>query len=152
MSRGYKVASLTAALGLALATTTGLQAQQRPDSQVLFDERGVQIERPAPSQQYQGPVSRSAPRNARTAPATTLEPADATSITAPERARVKDPRERPTRPLGRVPVETGSFGFETNKKLKSDQFPDGRPLPGIESQRRENNSPFLGLSISVPTR
>ena len=43
------------------------------------------------------------------------------------------------------------MGLETEKKLKADQLPDGRPMPAIESQRKQNVSPFVGFSLSVPT-
>ena len=43
------------------------------------------------------------------------------------------------------------MGLETEKKLKADELPDGRPMPAIELRRKQNNSPFVGFSLSVPT-
>ncbi len=54
--------------------------------------------------------------------------------------------------LGRVPLSggSGSFGFETETKVKSTEFPDGRRTPGVETTQHRPPS-YLGLSISVPT-
>jgi hypothetical protein len=58
--------------------------------------------------------------------------------------------------LGRLPVRsssgTGSFGFETETKVKPNQLPDGRTIPGLEAATSaHSNSTYLGLSLSVPT-
>jgi hypothetical protein len=54
--------------------------------------------------------------------------------------------------LGRLPLSggAGSFGVETETKLKSTEFPDGRHVPGVDSSRHQPPS-YFGLSISVPT-
>jgi hypothetical protein len=54
--------------------------------------------------------------------------------------------------LGRLPLRDrpGSFGIETETKVKSTEFPDGRPAPGVETTQRRPPS-YFGLSISVPT-
>jgi hypothetical protein len=52
--------------------------------------------------------------------------------------------------LGRIPLETGSFGLETETALKPNQFSDGRPTPGLETVKRQDPS-YFGLSLSVPT-
>ncbi len=115
-----------AALAAWLATTPAAPAQQAPERRTLSEPTAA--ERP--------PV--------RTAPAA------ATGV-----PRVRDnARPIPTvrNPgFGRVPIDNFSFGLETDRKLKPDQFPDGRQFPGLESHRRENQSPFIGLSVSVPT-
>jgi hypothetical protein len=71
----------------------------------------------------------------------------------PNGARRATQREVPTLSsprLGRIPLETGSFGIETETQLKPNQFYDGRPTPGLETVK--NNEPsYFGLSLSVPT-
>ena len=52
--------------------------------------------------------------------------------------------------LGRVPLQSGSFGFETETMVKTDRLPDGRRIPGTEANTRPDPS-YLGLSLSVPT-
>ena len=65
--------------------------------------------------------------------------------------------EPPASPgLGRLPVRsgsgTGSFGFETETKVKPNQLPDGRTIPGLEAATSAHpNSTYWGLSLSVPT-
>ena len=59
----------------------------------------------------------------------------------------------PAKPeLGRVPLRSGqgSFGIETETKVKSTEFPDGRRAPGVDSTQHKPPS-YFGLSISVPT-
>ena len=120
---------LAMTLTIALATVAGVNAQQAPRSnQLLFDASGRQLEMPRDTTTG---TSQSLPAVRRN--------------TATSSAPAKD------RPCGRVPLEGGTFGLEMDKKLQPDQFPDGRPIPGIESQRRQNNSPFVGFSLSVPT-
>jgi hypothetical protein len=52
--------------------------------------------------------------------------------------------------LGRVPLQGGSFGLETETKIKPDRLLDGRAVPGYETSSHPNQS-YLGLSLSVPT-
>ena len=54
--------------------------------------------------------------------------------------------------LGRVPLRNGpgTFGFETETKLKSNEFSTARTAPGIDSSA-ERPPTYLGLSLSVPT-
>jgi hypothetical protein len=62
-------------------------------------------------------------------------------------------REAPavsTPELGRIPLESGSFGLETQTKVKSGEFSDGRRVPGLETVKRDPPS-YFGLSLSVPT-
>jgi len=66
---------------------------------------------------------------------------------------IKPAKLEPAKPeLGRVPLRSGSgtFGVETETKVKSTEFPDGRPAPGVETTPRRPPS-YFGLSISVPT-
>jgi hypothetical protein len=62
-------------------------------------------------------------------------------------------RETPTMStpqLGRIPLESGTFGFETETKVKSNELSDGRRVPGLETDKRDPPS-YFGLSLSVPT-
>jgi hypothetical protein len=52
--------------------------------------------------------------------------------------------------LGRIPLQSGSFGFSTESSVKSDRLSDGRRAPGLESVTR-NEPNYFGLSLSVPT-
>ena len=54
--------------------------------------------------------------------------------------------------LGRVPLQTvsGSFGLETENKIKPTEFPDGRPVPGL-APSPHHPTQYLGLSLSVPS-
>jgi hypothetical protein len=66
---------------------------------------------------------------------------------------VKPTKLEPAKPeLGRVPLRSGpgTFGLETETKVKSTEFPDGRPAPGVETTQHRPPS-YFGLSISVPT-
>jgi hypothetical protein len=67
------------------------------------------------------------------------------------RERLKEtPAAKPQ--LGRVPLQNGpgTFGFETETKVKSTELPDGRRTPGADTTPHRPPS-YLGLSISVPT-
>jgi hypothetical protein len=69
------------------------------------------------------------------------------------RSNVGSRRETPTittPQLGRIPLESGSFGFETETKVKSNELSDGRRVPGLETDKRDPPS-YFGLSLSVPT-
>jgi len=62
-------------------------------------------------------------------------------------------RETPTistPQLGRIPLESGTIGFETETKVKSNELSDGRRVPGLETDKRDPPS-YFGLSLSVPT-
>jgi len=52
--------------------------------------------------------------------------------------------------LGRIPLESGTFGFETETRVKSNELSDGRRVPGLETDKRDPPS-YFGLSLSVPT-
>lgn len=56
-----------------------------------------------------------------------------------------------TRPLGRVPLQTGpgSVGF-TSQPSKVGQFTDGRTVPGHDAYTQAPSS-YVGLSLSVPS-
>jgi hypothetical protein len=64
--------------------------------------------------------------------------------------RQYEPQAKPG--LGRVPLQSGpgSFGFETENKVKPLHTPDGRIIPGLDGNAGRSSS-YLGLSLSVPT-
>ena len=72
------------------------------------------------------------------------------SQAATARSRKSDVTFSSTPSLGRVPLDTGSFGIETDTKLKAYEFSDGRRTPGLEYETRQPPS-YFGLGISVPT-
>jgi hypothetical protein len=139
--RRRRVVLLAVIFGAAIGAISDTRAQPSTDNRLLFDERGVQLERPAPPQVQQAPVRRNATSNVGTAPA---DP----RITRP-RIKERSPPP-PEQRFGRVSVDDASIGLETNKKLKTDQLPDGGKIPAIESMRKDQVSPFVGFSLSVP--
>ena len=134
------IALLAVACGL-MAAPQAARAQQSLDNRLLFDERGVQVERPAPVPPQQTPARRNAAPNVGAAP-----PADARTTS---RARAKD-SATPEQRFGRVPIDNFSVGLETDKKLKTDELPGGGKIPAIESMRKDQISPVVGFSLSVP--
>jgi hypothetical protein len=52
--------------------------------------------------------------------------------------------------LGRMQLEGGTFGVETQSQFKENKFSDGRQVPGLETEKRAGSS-FFGLSLQVPT-
>jgi hypothetical protein len=64
--------------------------------------------------------------------------------------RQYEPQTKPG--LGRVPLQSGpgSFGFETENKVKPLHTPDGRIIPGLDGNAGRSSS-YLGLSLSVPS-
>jgi hypothetical protein len=65
-------------------------------------------------------------------------------------ARRSDVPAVSTPQLGRIPLEQGSFGLATDTKFKSNEFGDGRRVPGQETIKRHEPT-YFGLSLSVPT-
>jgi hypothetical protein len=72
-------------------------------------------------------------------------PSDSTAVRAPVG---ETPKERS--PFGRIQLDTGSVGVETEPKFKDNTFADGRKVPGLETDKR-NAPSYFGLSLSVPT-
>lgn len=83
---------------------------------------------------------------ARRAPATETasDPAKPGSRAAVNAAPIETPR------LGRVPLTTGTFGFENQTQLKDYNMSDGRKVPGFDNIQR-NDSSYFGLSLRMPT-
>jgi hypothetical protein len=68
------------------------------------------------------------------------------------RGAKRAPKPETAKPdLGRLPLSggAGSFGIETETKVKTTALPHGRPAPGVETTQRRPPS-YFGLSISVP--
>lgn len=63
-------------------------------------------------------------------------------------SRDSDPKIKNT--IGRIPLQSGSLGFETETKIKSTEYPDGQRVPGVDTNPRQPPS-YLGLSLSLPT-
>jgi hypothetical protein len=62
----------------------------------------------------------------------------------------KDEASTEAKPFGRLQLDTGSVGIETEPKMKDNTFADGRKVPGLEYDKR-NAPTYFGLSLSVPT-
>jgi hypothetical protein len=136
---------------LLIVTWRGSTAEARdvrPENQLLFDERGSQLDtsRPAAAE-----PSEKTTRPAAGSKAGVVRPSNAAGAPNASRARNRQTPGAPEQSFGRVPVQDFSVGLETNKKLKADQLPDGGKMPGVESMRRDTNDlPFIGLSVTVP--
>lgn len=57
---------------------------------------------------------------------------------------------KPKTELGRIPLQSGSVGFETKTKVNTTEYPDGQRLPGADTAQHQPPS-YLGLSLSLPT-
>ena len=63
--------------------------------------------------------------------------------------RQYDPR--PASPgVGRLPLQSGTVGFETKTQVNPNQTPDGATIRGQEATAARASS-YLGMSLSVPT-
>jgi hypothetical protein len=113
-----------------------------------------QTDQPAPAVKPPAiePVQQSTKPAKRTGPA---QPSPWTIQEAlPDRSLALRPYEPPASPgLGRLPLRSGqgSFGFETETRVKGNEMPDGRVIPGLEPNGRKTSQSFVGLSLSVPT-
>ncbi|MEW6453365.1 MAG: hypothetical protein AB1490_22135 [Pseudomonadota bacterium] len=66
-------------------------------------------------------------------------------------AAKETPRAKPSE-LGRIPLESGSFGISTDTKMKMYQTPDGNRIRGLDGAMTSTREPtYFGLSLSVPT-
>jgi hypothetical protein len=52
--------------------------------------------------------------------------------------------------LGRIPWQSGTFGFETKSQVNPYELPEGRRIPGLEATAHKEPS-YLGLSLSLPS-
>ena len=90
-------------------------------------------------------VPRTASRNAQTRPWSIEDalPARSSALGGPAPAPT-------TSNLGRIPLKSATLGLETESKVNPYASPEGRHLPGLETEAHGRPS-FLGLSLSVPT-
>jgi hypothetical protein len=65
-------------------------------------------------------------------------------------AQAREVPQPTTHGFGRVPLDSGSFGFETKSQFKQNEFSDGRKVPGLETTKREDPS-YFGLSLQMRT-
>jgi hypothetical protein len=153
----WTACAAAAALAIALAPVSG-HAQPDPQTdraaprvpgqaQQNASKKNVTAERPPESASEQAKpwsLDDALPSNSPAAQSQKPKPAPAAKRTS------KSDAEKPG--LGRLPLSSGpaSFGIETETKVKTTAFPDGRPAPGVESTQPRPPS-YFGLSISVPT-
>jgi hypothetical protein len=53
-------------------------------------------------------------------------------------------------PIGRVPLQSGTLGFETKTQVNPNQTPDGATIRGQETTVARSST-YVGMSLSVPT-
>lgn len=155
MGRGLIGAIMVVA---AIAVPTGtVQAQQAPHSQsrLIFDPHALNpiarsADAPAASVPVAKPVAAPNPAkpNSASRPPLRLDRTDTTTGTS--RVRPQNASSPSTHSLGRIPLGTGSFGIKTETKLKGNEFPDGRRIPGLVDTHRTTPT-YFGLSLSAPT-
>jgi len=133
---------------MALAPSRAEQALSTTDSTKSAQSQAGHVLAPARAK------SDKTQRNARTAPPARGQ-AQPWSIkdALPDntKALVTGESDSKTKPaIGRLPLRSGSVGFETDPKIKSMEYPDGQKVPGYEASGRHPPS-YLGFSLSVPT-
>ena len=58
---------------------------------------------------------------------------------------------RPASPsIGRVPLQSGTLGFETKTQVNPNKTPDGATIRGQEATAARSST-YVGMSLSVPT-
>jgi hypothetical protein len=159
MYRPHALIGLTLALAAIVATAWDATAQQKaaPDRGLMFD----------PGRMHSGSDSQTFSSPPQSTPAVRTNPAPDTSTrsqaarqpprlgrggepaaTRAARAGTRTPPDDAPRSLGRTPL--GTLGFETETKLKSKEFPDGRPIPSFTNNKFQNST-YFGLSLTMPT-
>lgn len=159
MNSGFAAIVGLVTLAAVMATASVSRAQQAPqDSRLMFDPGVLQAKPKDPAAPPVKPnVRRAATPAAPRAPATNgqLRLSDSIDGTAASRRiRVQNPKPVPETHagFGRVPLETGSFGFQTDTNAKSYELPDGTRMRGMDSNIKSSNTPsYFGLSLKVPT-
>jgi hypothetical protein len=53
-------------------------------------------------------------------------------------------------PIGRVPLQSGSVGFDTKTQVDPNKTPDGATIRGQEATAARSST-YVGMSLSVPT-
>jgi hypothetical protein len=68
----------------------------------------------------------------------------------PERSGALNGSAPATDKFGRIPLQSGTVGFETKSQVNPYETPDGRRIPGLDATTH-NPPSYLGLSLSVPS-
>jgi len=147
----YAAGVIAAAIALGAAWSTPAAAQ------ASGTERAAQ---PAASSNPQGirkPVSRGeaakTKTNTQSAVRNSNDEAWTINHALPAGSKAVQPTPTPESPisnLGRLQLDAGSVGIETQSQFKENKFSDGRTVPGLETEKRAGSS-FFGLSLQVPT-
>ena len=144
-SIGMLLAALAAGVSIA-------HAQPAPDSQLMFDPGALKAEpsRPAATPQSKRNTAKTTRQPETTSQPWLLDPVDDAATGRRVRMKTPKPATEPGPGLGRVPLQSGSFGLETDTQLKAYQFPDGRNVldKGIKNASQPS---YFGLSVTVPT-
>jgi hypothetical protein len=158
VTRHFTSALIGAAM-LAIALPVAAFAQQSdPSARTAKPDQGATV-RAAPAKPVAGDKTKTATK---TAAKTSVK----TNAKAPEAQgrpwtledampdRSPSMRQYDTRPaspgVGRVPLQSGSVGFETKTQVNPLQTPDGATIRGQEATAARSSS-YLGMSLSVPT-
>lgn len=143
MSGGPRILHFSiAALALVIAAAPPAFAQSDPSTRTAKPKQAVTSSRVATkSTKHSREVSRAAP-----AQQWTIENA------LPDHSRIKRQYDYvpPEPKLGRVPLQSGTVGVETETKTNAYKTPDGRTIPGFEATENRPSS-YVGLSLSMPT-
>jgi len=127
---------LYAALVTLMALSTALASAEQSDQSQRSDAAGQ------PATKSSKPARQRADKT-QTAPWTIQDALPDRSVASRQFAPSTEPG------LGRVPLRSGqgSFGFETETHVKTDQ---GTVIPSLQANESRIR-PFMGLSLSVPT-
>ena len=146
MSRGprtlYLSSAALAALTIVIAAVLPVSAQSDPSARTAKPKQLATTSRaPAKSTKPSREVARAAREQQ-----WTIEDA------LPDHSRIKRQYEYvpPETKLGRVPLQSGTVGVETETKTNAYKTPDGRTIPGFEATENRPSS-YVGLSVSMPT-
>jgi hypothetical protein len=143
MSRGAGTLHLSsAALALIIAAVWPASAQSDPSARTAKPKQPVTSSRAtAKSTKHSREMVRAAPGQP-----WTIEDA------LPDHSRIKRQYDYvpPEPKLGRVPLQSGTVGVETETKTNAYKTPDGRTIPGFEATENRPSS-YVGFSLSMPT-
>jgi hypothetical protein len=146
-------AGTLAMLGGGLLQAGAQQATERAPGAARPAPARVQSAQPGPRPAVKpAPVRRAASGNPRSQQQAAPKPWSIEDA-LPNRLPDIDPRAPDTAarsPFGRLQLDTGSVGFETQTMTRENEFSDGRPVPGLETVKR-NPPSYFGLSLSLPT-
>src|SRR5260221_1804981 len=153
-NRMHFASGLIGALVLAIALPGPASAQQSDPWARTAKSDPTAATRPAPKPAK--PVVRpGAEQNAKTSNAKTLEaqgrPWTLQDAMPDHSASMRQYDTRPASPgIGRVPLQSGTLGFETKTQVNPKQTPDGATIRGQDATAARSSS-YVGMSLSVPT-